>query len=466
MSSEAETETPPPPEAETQTPPQPAAAPAAEENPEVKVEVADVGPCKKRVDIAVARGKVLSVQERNYRELLQSVTLPGFRRGHVPRKLLEKRFGKHVQDEVRDGLIHETMEEAIEQKKLRPLGEPAIEKVEFDAEKDPALTFSATLEVKPEFTLPELSTIVIDRRPPEIKPEDVDTALARYRRARASLEPTEDPAGPDDVVIANVTIQDAEGGKKILDSEDLEIVLKEETIGGIKVPDLAAKLQGAKAGENRTLEATLPEDFREAAFASKKASLDLAVTEVKRLRIPDATDAWAEELGYDNLAELTEELKSDLLKQKDGEENRRVEEEIIEKLLQQVTFDLPPDLTKREAQRAVLRKALSLRLEGKSEEEITPRIEELQKETQGEVEKLLKASFVLDRLADDARIYVTEEEVETRIEALARLQGKWPNEVKAYLEEREMLPQLRAEIRSSKVRTWLRGKATVREVTA
>src|SRR5436305_14658638 len=107
-------------------------------------QISEIGPCKKLVKVSVPQDRVKQQLEKNYHELTHTIALPGFRKGRVPRALLEKRFGKHVEQELRNTLIQETLGEALEEGKLQPIGEPKVDKLEFDAAKDPALQYEAT----------------------------------------------------------------------------------------------------------------------------------------------------------------------------------------------------------------------------------------------------------------------------------------------------------------------------------
>jgi len=157
------------------------------------VRIEDSGPGTKRVSVDIPKEKISSELEKQFKELRQQAAIPGFRVGHAPQKLIQKRFNNDVKEQVRRSLISESYQQAVEKNNLSVLGEPEFE--DPDAIKlieDAPITYSFTVEVQPEFTLPDVSSLKVRKPKIEIKEENVDQAMRNLREQQGVLAPVED----------------------------------------------------------------------------------------------------------------------------------------------------------------------------------------------------------------------------------------------------------------------------------
>ncbi|MGB2999035.1 MAG: trigger factor family protein, partial [Phycisphaerae bacterium] len=162
---------------------------ATEESVPIDVTVEDAGVCKKKLVITVPRDRIDAKFDERFTELEREAQVPGFRPGHAPRRLIEKRFRRPVADEVRVALVTEAFEKAVEQEKLDVIGEPDLDPEQIELPEEGEMSFSVELEVRPEFELPDYKGIPVDAERPEITDEQVEDALKRLRESHGSLEP-------------------------------------------------------------------------------------------------------------------------------------------------------------------------------------------------------------------------------------------------------------------------------------
>lgn len=423
----------------------------------IKVDIEEVGPCKKRLRVEVPREKIQEELDRSYKELTTTLTIPGFRRGKVPRRLLEKRFGKQVSEDVKDALMGRAFSEAVEENKLAPLGDPTYDKVEYDDGN--RLAFEAEVSVKPTFELGEYAGIEVQKGSVEVTDEDVEGHMAEMRRRQGELVSKEGPAAKGDFLVADVAVEVEEAS--VLSREGATVLVGEDEVLGLSVPGIGEALEGVKVGESVRREVTLPDAFREEAHRGKTGTLVVLVHEVKALSIPPADDAWAKELDFDSLEELRVEVRRNLEVSAAAEAERALMDKLVDVLVDRIAFDLPEDIVEAETQKLLHRRLIRLRLAGVDPEEVVKQVDEARHASRDGVVRGLRAWFILDRIAEKERIYVTEEDVEARINEMAQRHRKWPNEVQAELEQGGLLTQLRAEIRDEKVRRMLLEKAKV-----
>jgi trigger factor len=428
------------------------------EVPETSIEVEEPGPCKRVLKISVPVEKVQLEIEKSYKELGSNLAYPGFRKGKVPRQILEKRFGDQIRDEVKDGLLQSTFEEALESKELSPLGEPEFDKIEFEASKP--FTYEVKLSVRPEFELGEYKGIQVEEPDTEPAEAEIEAALNQIRQGRAELVPAEDGVSQaGDYLIADIGLY----------VEDEEVFLEEEaslrvggdTIMGVQDQKILDFLVGAKVDERREVEVPLADDFREEKHRGKTGKFTLLPKEVKRIKLPELDDDFAKELKFESAEELREETVSRLRAQKAAEKPMRIENDIVERILAGLDLPLPDDILEKEADAVAFRTRLRLLRLGMQEEQIEKHLEEERPRSKESIGRNLREMFVLEKIAEAEKIFVTEDEVDQHLTARAEAYGSTLADMKQEMRSSGELAGLRMEMRHEKVRAFLREHAKV-----
>ncbi len=451
------------PETPETTPEEGAAAPPAP--PRAASSVEETGPCARLVKVEVPQARVHEEIEKSYAELRKTVSLKGFRPGHIPRHVLERRFGEQVGDAVRQTLADEGLEQATEDHKLR-LAMPATvdyKALALDA-KEP-LKFEVKVEIVPDFALEGYKGVEVERPAGKVTDEDVAAALQNFRRRHGKFEKLEEGQVQEgDVPMCHaLAIQD---GQEVWRENELGAFLPQETIAGIPVPGLREALTGAAIGDTKSFQAKLPDNFRAEQHGGKEVTLEVTVDEIRRLVLPEATDAWAKSLRFDDLDDLQDELRDELRRSREHEADQAVHARIAEKLLEKASFDVPEGMVERLVTQARERRRLALLYRGEAPDDIAQQLAAQDQETRDASVRQCKLYFIYDRIAEQEKIFVTEDEMTQRIQAIALNYRRRPEDVASELEREGRLSALRHEMREEKVRDFLVQHATVAQAAA
>jgi trigger factor len=429
------------------------------------VEIQDIGPCKKLLTIHVSKDRVTRELERSYSEVRRTVSIKGFRPGRVPVKLLEKRFGPAIERDLKQNLMQESLFETIEEKDLSVLGEPKVdaEKVSFDKTQDPALSFEVTVQVRPEFELPDLSDLTVYRTAAEVTDKDVDESIEASSRMRAQSEPKEAPEGEEAAVEAgNLVIAQVElkaDGVTAREVSRVPLWPGETQVLGIDLPDLWKELEGEPADTEVVFEdVNIP---KEAGLEGERFDLMIVIEEIRTVELPTVDDAFAEGMGFDNLGELKEAIRARLFRQREQRADEQVDEALVEELIKRTDFPIPADMVEKELDDMALRTMLNAQMRGVSEEEAQAAGGKVRAASEAEVTTKLKGLFLLDKIATNAKLFATEDDVENAIREMAQRRNRSVDELTAELDQQGGISRLRYELRMDKARAHLRAQAKV-----
>ncbi|MBN4071806.1 trigger factor [bacterium AH-315-F18] len=426
----------------------------------MNVTIEEVGPCKKKLKIEVDQERIQEEMDKGYRELSSTAVISGFRRGRVPRRLLEKRFGQQLQEEIRDNLLEEALREAVEENDLQPLGKAKFENVEFDPETK--LSYEAILDVRPVFELGDYKGIEITRE--DVSEADytgdrVTEVIDNMRQSRAELVLKEGTATADDFLACSVRI--GEGDAILHEQESATIRISEGSVLGLPVPDLAEKAKGAKEEDTLQFQVELPEGFPNAEFAGKTVPMTLEVLDVLEMELPELTDAFAKEFDFDSLDEMREEVSVNLKSAKEEERESALRQSVVDKVVDQIKFELPEDLILHELQNFLERRRMQLLYSGTDEAEVASTLAEEEGKSREDIVGSLKAFFILDDIAKVEKVFVLESDVDDHIKTLAAREQVSVTQKRQDLEQRDLLSQLRLQIKEDKVRQFLLDNAKV-----
>jgi trigger factor len=421
--------------------------------------VKEVGPCKYEIQVEAPADDVTARLARRYRELNDTVQLPGFRRGHTPRGVLEKRFGKDVALEIKAGLVEDAIHTARAEHDLIPLDEPQVNLETIALSEGAPCAFSFTIEVKPHITFDAYKGL--PARKPEVVVADaeVEEALGRLREAKAELIVAPDGrVAENDQIIAD--IQMTVDGAPFQSSTDAAFFVSGTMdVFGVPAPDLARALLGRGSGDEVSVPLAFPKEHSDARLAGRTATMAVKVKEVKRRELPALTDVWAKEMGFDSIAAVRDRVRERLHQEKETESRRRLDEELLAELRRRAGIALPAGVVEKESVRILRRWAMDLYLQGMPEEEIKQRVVQQQAASQDGVAIALQNFFLIEHIAGLEKLFVTESDVEDYIAQIAARYGKWPHEVKKHLEKNDQLPELRRKLREEKVLAFLRQNA-------
>lgn len=426
------------------------------------VTVEDVGPCKKHLKITIPQADVQAKVEEGYAKLGSSAVVSGFRKGHVPRKLLVRRFGEEVLEEVKQNLLAEASEKAIEEKGLKPIGEPSFDNVSFEEDKDCA--FEVTLEVEPEFDLGDYKGIAIAKKSSAVTAEELEKGIESllHRRAKLELLGQEAPVAAGDLIVCDWEVK-AEG-ETVADQKDAQLFVFSKRSGGVEFEkDIAEGLTGAKFGETRELKGKLLDDYPVEKWRGKEAVVSVKVKEIRRAVPPKLDAEFAKAMDFDSVEELKKAVEEQMKGGKEREVQLELEQQLFDALVEKTPFELPQGVMKAQARHIMMRQQYRLRQRGIPDDEIEKHLEELRNASEEAANKNLKTYFILKKIADKEKLFVTEAEVDARIVALAAQHRVSAQKMRGQIEEEKSLSELRAGMREDKVTEFLLKNANVKQ---
>ncbi|MDY6913395.1 MAG: trigger factor [Planctomycetota bacterium] len=430
--------------------------------PENKIDVEDAGTLRKKLTLTIPRERIDSKLDEMFGELSRTAQVPGFRIGRAPRRLVEKRFGKEVGQDVRNALVGESIGGAIEKSELKTIGEPDIDLEKIELPETGEMTFSFEVEVAPEFDLPSLDGVKVEKPVIDIDDRRIDEELDRWRQSRAGHEATDAPAAEGDVVTADVKIS-GEGIDEFRQGEQTLRVAPGQ-IEGLPLVDLGKQLAGKKAGEKAELKIDVPQAHPNEAWRGKELSVEISIGQVRRRVLPEIDEQFAASAGFESLDQLRQQIGQALKGRAAGEVQRAMRQQVGRYLLDNTEFDVPEGVAERHASQVLSRRYVELLSRGVPREQIDENLTELQAAASEQAKSDLKLSFILAKVAETEKIEVTEDEVNARVAEMARMYERRPERLRRELAGDGRLAEVEVSVREGKTMDAILAKAKVSEV--
>lgn len=442
--------------------------------PEASVTVQDAGPARKKLIIEIPAERVSAKLSDGFDNLKMEAALPGFRKGRVPMRLLEKRFGTDVRSEVKNQLIGETYSEAVEKHELRVLGEPEIKDIEtLELPESGPLSLEIEVEVVPEVTLPDFKGIEVKKPQFEVSDDQVNAEIERIREVYGQFKGVEQ-AEHGDYITADVTVRakDAKAeDEPLLSQNGVQMLVPGESrkfkgvVAGIIVEDLGNQLSGKKVGETVTIETTGPARHETEELQEKPVTIELRITGIQRLT-PLPVEELMSAMGFEKEEEVRNATRERLQHQMQHQQQQAMHQQVVDALLEKVEMELPEKLSGRQASRILQRRAMEMMYRGASQEDIEQQLAELRASSEEAASRELKLLFILEAVARELDVDVSEQELNGRIYAMAVQQGRRPERMREELAKQGQLDSLYIQLREEKAVSKLLEQATVTEVSA
>ena len=425
----------------------------------MKFDVEELSATKKKIKVVIPAEEVDKALDKAYVELNAQVKVDGFRPGKTPRSILERRYSESVEADVLEKLVPHYYYQAISESKAVPVETPAFEEKELKLKKGQPLTFTAVVEVRPEFELAEYKGVEVKDEKPEVTDEELDEALEEIREVHSTLETVEEdrPAQKGDHVIIDfegfVDGKPLEGGK----AENYALPLGTGTF----IPGFEEQLEGAKTGEERELDVRFPDDYKNKELAGKDAVFKVKVGELKKKVKAELDGELAKDLGLGStVEELKEKIKNDILGYKERAVGYRQKEEIVQEILKRNTFELPESLVEKEVRALVIRKHQDLLRAGQTPSQVGFDLKAFEAESKPKAEERVKTALILAAVAEKEDISVSDSELEAGIRNMAVEMGTTPQRIKELYEKKEgNLESVRAAMGEEKVLDFLLKEA-------
>jgi trigger factor len=420
-----------------------------------------------KLEIEIAAPDVDTALAKSYRQVVKKINLPGFRKGKVPRRILESRFGPEIlHEDALEMLVPDAYEAALKEADLDPINNPEFELLQIEESKP--LIFNAVIEVLPSVELGEYRGLEVEQERAEVDDIQIDHHLYMLREQNARLVPREEgPVNKGDLVQIDfkgyVEGELFEGGE----AEDYSL----EIGSGSFIPGFEDQLIGAVQDEEREIKVTFPEHYRKQDIAGKEATFKVVVKQIKEKQLPELDDEFVKEVSeFETLAEMKADLKEKLLKNAEDQSRAKLEEVLIEKVSATAAVEPPKILVDRQIDRMVGDLENYLRYQGMGLDQFLELSgkdkDEVREERREEAEKRTKANLVLDAIAKKEGITADDSELKEKIEEIATTYNDDPDRIRGLLEKQGRIPVMKEEIRIRKVIDLIVSEAKIKMVKA
>src|SRR5450631_3716799 len=392
--------------------------------------------------------------------------IPGYRPGKAPRRVIEAKFRKEIQDELTKKLVSKSYRDAIEQKKLRVVSVTNVEDVQFGEDK--SMRFRATVVTAPEFELPEYKNIPVQLPEMAVSEAEIEAALERLRDQSADFTDVSDR----ELAMGDFSVLDFTGAIDGIPISEIVPEASKNLHGGKKfwlhlapanfLPQFCEQIVGMKPGDTRSVQVVFPTDFPVADLAGKKADYAVTLNEIKQKVLPALDDAFAAKLLPDKtLADLRHTIEHNLEHEKEHEIGRAKEAQVVRFLHEHVSFDLPPSLLKNETRRALNELVHRNRERGVTDDLLKGKEKELIEGAGSLAAHRLKTNFILHRIAEREKIQVTREEIDNGIREQAAHYNVSVEKMRKEFEENDRITGLAEEILLGKTLDFLKQNVIV-----
>jgi trigger factor len=432
------------------------------------ITVEEAGPCRKRISVEIPAEAVDNQMEVAFGAVAEQVSIPGFRKGHAPRRLVEKRYASYVTDETRSRLVSQAYEQAVRDNELKVLGQPPAEVFEaIEVESGKPVNFEVEVEVMPEFDLPELKGIKV-LKPDATLPEGVvDEEIKKISINEGSLDERDD-SDRADYVTGNAVMTDSDGTEHY-NIEGAVVQIPEEgdegMILGVIVPDFFKQIGTPKIEDKVSIKLKGPENHEVEALRGKDLTVEYEITKIYRI-VPAVISDLVAKYGFNDEEQLQEMVTNQLQQRAEVQQQAVMRQQVVKHLADAVEFDLPEGLTSQQAARNLQRQRMELMYRGVDPTEIEQQMAELRGASTDSARNELKQFFILNKAAEELNVQIENEEINARIVQMAMQQGKRPEQVVDELQKSGQAQTLMQQVREHKTIDQILSDAEVEEVSA
>ena len=419
--------------------------------------------------IVVEADRVKRSYEKTLRQLEQNIQIPGFRKGKAPRNLVVRQVGRErIMASAVDDLISEAIQQAFKEARLTPISRFELDDevgqllAQFNPEAD--FSFSGYVEVYPEARVGQYKGLTVTATRVDVKPEQIDQLIDRWRDQRATLLPVEDrPAQLGDVVVIDFAARDAEGNPlDEMTTQDFQLELKEDNF----IPGFVAGIVGMQLDETKEIAATFPDDYFRKELAGKTVTFTVCLREIKAKELPELDDAFVQEISsFQTVAELREHLQKRLEQDALRQSEENLETAILNAILETTEVDLPETLIEQETTQLLAQSLQALRQEGIKPGELRKFLSELPPETLNQLKERhrpeaidrLRRTLALSAIVRQEQIAVGSTELDVEVEEVMAAYAQQGQRL-----DRERVRQAVYEgLLTNKVMAWLKSQTTV-----
>jgi trigger factor len=400
--------------------------------------------CKRSLEITVPAVEVEQETERVVVEIQKKVRLPGFRPGKAPAAMVKSKFAGDIRQDVLEKLVPRFFRAAAEKDHLNVVGTPDISEVHFHAGEP--LKFKAAFEVAPEFELGDYRGLTITYNEPEASDEDLAKRLEEIRERKAEFV-NEDPRPLADGDYALLSLESLSGTDEKISQDEISVRIGDPAT----MPAFTENLRGVAPDESREFDVVYPEEYDRKNLAGRTVRFRATVKAVRRKELPDLNDEFAKDLGdYQTLEEVREAIRKSILREREQKSMDDAKHQLIERLVDAHEFAVPDAYVDRQIEINVENQLRTLAAQGIDPKSIKLDWNKVRESQKDRAARDVRASLLLDKIADREAIGATQEEVDREVQRIAKQQREAVAVTRAKLQKEGAIARIAGSIRTDK----------------
>jgi len=407
---------------------------------------------KREIQVEIPVDEVNRETESLIQKYQKLARIPGFRRGHVPASIIRQRFAEDLKSDVVEALVPRYFRKEADKQGLIPVSQPQV--TDLHLKDNEPLRFKASFEVMPEVKVEGYKELRAEKPEITVTDEEVEQSLNGLREQHATYTSVEGRTLADgDYAQVSLDGQPKDGDGKPVHMDDIMV----EIAGKNTMPEFTENLRGASAGDERVFDVVYAPDAAEQRLAGKTFTYTVRVQSIKQKSLPELDDQFATQLGeFKTLAEVRQRIREGMEAERKHTAEHEAKEKLVAELVKRSEFEVPEALVDRQIDVRLERGLRALAAQGMKAEDIKKM--DLNRLRVGQREQALqevKASLLLDKIAEEEKIEVSDEEINGEIDALARQSKQTPEAIRARLTRDGALDRIRNRIRSEKTLDFL-----------
>jgi trigger factor len=404
---------------------------------------------KREIEVEIPQEEVSRETEVLIQKYQKLARIPGFRRGHVPASIIRQRFSQDIQNDVIDALVPKYFRKETERLGVVPISQPRV--TELQSPEGKPLHFKASFEVMPEIKVEGYKELRADHPEISVADDEVEESLKSLQEQKATFSPVEGRAiaeGDYAQVSLDGTPKKEEEGTKPVHMDDVLV----EIGGKTTMPEFTENLRGASAGEERTFDVLYPEDFSDERLRGKTFSYKVKINAIKQKSLPELNDDFAKEIGeFSTLEEVRQRIREGMENERRQTAEREAKDKLLTELIRRNEFEIPEALVEHQIDIRLERGLRALAAQGMSSEHMKKMdLARLRAGQRDQAVQEVKAALLLEKIAEEEKIEVGDEEISHEIEALAKQTNQAPDAIRARLTRDGALDRIRNRIRNEK----------------
>jgi trigger factor len=427
------------------------------------VEITDVGPCRKHVNVTVPEADIHQIRDNAVDELLEKAEVPGFRTGRAPRSLLLKRFKDEISSDIKQKVLMASLDQLSDDESIHPITEPTLDVESLSIPDSGDFCYEFEVEVRPDFELPDYTTLTIKSPSGDISDDEFAAHKEEYLASFSSRETISDPAADGDFI--SCTLSFMHNGSEIREVKNTSLQLRETLkFQDASLDGFSTLMTGAVAGDERRATVTISMQSPVVEMRGEDVDVVISVSEVQRLVLPTLDGEFLERFSCDTLDELDERLLGAMERQIEYQQRQSAREQILTQIIESSEWELPESLVRKQADNALRREILEMSQAGFTREQIMARENELRQNALEGTRQALKEHFVLDRVATKEEIECLPSDVEAEMMTMSFQGGESIRRIRARMTKSGMIENLEAQLRERKAVDFMIDQATTEDV--